>query len=58
MRQGANRYERGTQIFQAARELAKNKGWDFNWRLVEAPGVGHSARRMYANPQVDAAIAD
>lgn len=58
MRQGANRYERGTEIFQAARELAKNKGWNFNWRLVEAPGVGHSARRMYASPQVDAAIAD
>jgi pimeloyl-ACP methyl ester carboxylesterase len=58
MRQGANRYERGTQIFRAARELATNKGWDFNWRLVEAPGVGHSARRMYASPQVDAAIAD
>ncbi|MGQ0750620.1 MAG: hypothetical protein ACT4PS_08805 [Betaproteobacteria bacterium] len=58
MRQGSNRYERGMQIFQAARELAKNKGWDFNWRLVEASGVGHSARRMYASPQVDAAIVD
>ena len=58
MRQGLNRYERGLQVFQTARELAKNRGWDFNWRLVEAPGVGHSARAMYASPQVDAAIAD
>ena len=58
MRQGDNRYQRGMQIFQAARELARDNGWDFNWRLVEAPGVGHSARRMYASPQADAMIAD
>lgn len=58
MRQGSNRHERGVQVFRAARDIARHNGWSFNWRLVEAPGVGHSARRMYASPQADAAIAD
>jgi poly(3-hydroxybutyrate) depolymerase len=58
MRQGTNRYERGLRVFAAARELAAGKGWAFNWRLVEAPGVSHSARRMYASAQFDAALAD
>lgn len=56
MRQGANRYERGLNVFNAAQQLARDKGWAFNWRLVEVPGVGHSARRMYTSPQVDAAL--
>ena len=58
MRQGANRYERGLRAFHSAREVAAAKDWAFNWRLVEAPGVSHSARRMYASPQFDAALAD
>ena len=58
MRQGRNRYERGLQVFRAARDIARKNGWDFNWRLVEAPGVRHSGRRMFASPQADAALAD
>ena len=34
-KQGAMRYERGKNCFRAAQELAKAKGWPFNWRLVE-----------------------
>ncbi|MND02630.1 hypothetical protein D3C83_220850 [compost metagenome] len=56
MQQGANRYERGLHVFRAARELAQNNGWPFNWRLVEATAVGHSARRMYASPQAQSAL--
>jgi hypothetical protein len=56
MQQGPNRYERGVRVFHAARELAQNNGWPFNWRLVEAAAVGHSARRMYASPQAQAAL--
>lgn len=56
MRQGPHRYQRGLNVFQAAQTLAQEKGWDFNWRLVEVPGVGHSARRMYASPQAAAAL--
>ena len=46
VRQGANRLERGENAFQAAQALAREKGWPFNWKLVIAIGVGHSARRM------------
>ena len=51
VRQGANRLERGENAFQAARALAREKGWDFNWKLVIATGVGHSARRMLRAPE-------
>lgn len=56
MRQGANRYERGRNVFEAAGNIARERGWAFNWRLVEVPGAGHSARRMYASPQADIAL--
>jgi pimeloyl-ACP methyl ester carboxylesterase len=56
MRQGTNRHERGLRVFEAARTLAQKNGWPFAWRLVEAPGVGHSARAMYASPAADAAL--
>ncbi|MGI9405142.1 MAG: hypothetical protein ACR2O4_02125, partial [Hyphomicrobiaceae bacterium] len=51
-RQGATRYARGLTVFRAGRARAKAEGWDFNWRLVEVPGVGHSSRRMLAARQV------
>jgi poly(3-hydroxybutyrate) depolymerase len=49
-RQGAHRHARGTNIFHAAAEASRRRGWDFGWRLIEVPDVGHSARRMYASP--------
>jgi poly(3-hydroxybutyrate) depolymerase len=55
-RQGATRYERGKNVFREASELAKAKGWPFAWRLVEAPGVGHSAKEMFTHPNCDAAL--
>lgn len=55
-RQGFNRYERGINAFHAARQTAQERGWTFNWRLVEVPGVGHSARRMYASRQAGDAL--
>ncbi len=57
MRQGAMRYERGINTYRAAQSLAQEKGWAFNWRLVEVPNVGHDARRMYGGPQAAAAFA-
>jgi hypothetical protein len=38
-------------VFNAAKMLAQQRGWRFNWRLVELPGVGHSARKMFSAPQ-------
>ena len=57
MRQGPNRHERGLNAFRAAQAAAQANGWPFNWRLVEVPGVAHSARRMFASPQASAALA-
>jgi poly(3-hydroxybutyrate) depolymerase len=54
--QGANRYERGTNAFRAAQALAHARGWDFNWKVVEVPGVGHSAARMFRNEQTLSAL--
>src|SRR5215472_13464551 len=36
--QGASRYQRGVNVFSAAKTLAQTRGWPFNWRLVEPPG--------------------
>ncbi|GAA0554333.1 putative cell wall-binding protein [Rhizomicrobium palustre] len=46
--QGKTRYERGKNAFQQAQATAQQHGWAFNWVLVEVPGVGHSARSMFA----------
>jgi dienelactone hydrolase len=55
--QGASRHQRGVNVFDAARKLAQERGWAFNWRLVELPGVGHSAPKMFAAPQASDALA-
>jgi hypothetical protein len=54
--QGASRHQRGVNVFDAARKLAQERGWAFNWRLVELPGVGHSASKMFAAKQVSDAL--
>lgn len=50
-RQGDNRYERGKKVFAIGRAAAKQRGWPFNWRLIEVPGVGHSSRDMLNSQQ-------
>ena len=50
-RQGANRLERGRNMFRAAAAQAEEHGWLLGWRLVEATGVGHSASRMLSAPE-------
>jgi poly(3-hydroxybutyrate) depolymerase len=55
-RQGANRYERGLNAYRAAQRVAREKSWAFHWQLVEIPGVGHSARRMYGAAETEAAL--
>jgi hypothetical protein len=56
MKQGANRLERGRACFAAAQKLAKERGWAFNWRKVETPGIGHDAAFMFAAKEVGDAI--
>jgi dienelactone hydrolase len=54
--QGASRHQRGVNTFNAGKALAQARGWPFNWRLVELPGVGHNAKKMFAAPQASAAL--
>src|SRR5437868_13595277 len=37
MKQGESRYERGKKCVALAEEVARKNGWEFGWRLVEAP---------------------
>ncbi len=55
-RQGANRLERGRNAYRAAQQLARDRGWTFNWRLVEVPDAGHSARRMFGSTEALTAL--
>ncbi len=56
MRQGQHRLERGRNCYAFAKELAKQKGWPFNWRKVETPGIGHDAAYMFAAKEVEDAL--
>lgn len=55
-KQGPNRYERGKNCFKAAQDLAKAKGWQLNWTIVEAPDIGHDARKMFDHKNCDEAL--
>jgi pimeloyl-ACP methyl ester carboxylesterase len=56
MRQGDDRFERGMNAYNAAKTMAASKGWDFNWELVVADGVGHSVGGMMRAPEMLDAI--
>lgn len=45
-RQGFNRLERGNNFFNSLKEIADKNKWDFNWRKVYVPNVGHDAVAM------------
>jgi pimeloyl-ACP methyl ester carboxylesterase len=55
-RQGRSRLERGRNVYRDARELAEQKGWEFGWRLVEAPGIGHDHTAMFDDPACEIAL--
>ena len=44
--QGKYRYDRGLNFYEHARALAHEKGWEFNWKIVEVKGAGHSGKEM------------
>jgi pimeloyl-ACP methyl ester carboxylesterase len=54
--QGASRHARGLNVFKVAKTLAQARGWTFNWRLVELPGVGHDGQKMLAAQQASDAL--
>lgn len=55
-KQGGSRHARGHAVYEQAKTLAKQKGWPFNWTLVEAEGVAHSAKNMFDHPNCDVAL--
>jgi poly(3-hydroxybutyrate) depolymerase len=55
-KQGPHRLARGRACFETAKKLAADKGWEFGWRLVEAPDIGHAAGKMFAHPKFREAL--
>lgn len=52
--QGKYRYDRGRNFYEHARKLAEEKGWEFNWQIVEVQGAGHSGKEMvYGTWEID-----
>lgn len=45
-RQGRNRLERGNNFFDTLQKMADENGWEFNWRRVYVPEIGHDAVGM------------
>ncbi len=58
MVQGPNRLARGRACFAAAQKLAKERGWVFNWRKVETPGIAHEGAFMFAAKEAGEALFD
>jgi hypothetical protein len=56
MRQGPGRYQRGKAAFEFAKNVAKEKGWAFNWRLIEVPGIAHDHEKMFNAAQTERAL--
>jgi hypothetical protein len=48
MRQGDTRPQRAQRAFEIGLAVAKERGWDFNWRFVSRSGVGHNRLQMFA----------
>lgn len=56
MQQGSGRHQRGLACYWTGRTIAAARGWEFGWRLVEAPGVGHDHERMFAHARCGEAL--
>lgn len=54
--QGVHRYSRNLRWFNSAMDLAHERGWSFNWRLVIAHGAGHPPPEMFHHPQIGNAL--
>lgn len=56
MKQGPVRLARGQNFFETSRKIAAEKGWAFNWRIVETPRIGHHAKRMFVAKELEEAM--
>ena len=48
--QGMTRFERGQNVFRAAKKLADERHWPFGWKLVIAGDVEHDHTKMFNDP--------
>lgn len=55
-KQGKFRLERGRNCFAYAQKLAQERGWQFNWRKVEVPGIAHDGKAMLAAKEAEDAL--
>jgi poly(3-hydroxybutyrate) depolymerase len=56
MKQGPHRLARNRNGFELAQKIARERGWTFNWRKVETPGIEHDAAAMFAAKEVEDAL--
>ncbi|MGA9590196.1 MAG: hypothetical protein WBV11_10235 [Salegentibacter sp.] len=49
MEQGAYRLERGTNFYNANKELEDKNNWEFNWTIDTIKNVGHNYKKMSEN---------
>ena len=54
--EGRTRLQRGRNFYEFGARLARRHGWEFHWRLVEAPGVGHDGQAMFDHPKCAEAL--
>jgi pimeloyl-ACP methyl ester carboxylesterase len=50
--QGVHRYARNLRWFLTAMELARERDWEFGWRLVLHHGAGHPPPEMFDHPAI------
>lgn len=58
VQQGKTRYQRGMNTFHAAQAVAAAHAWTLQWKLIELPGVSHSAGEVFGSKQVKQALRD
>ncbi len=56
MKQGPHRFGRNRAFFELGQKLARERGWTFNWRKVETPGIEHDAAAMFAAKEAEDAL--
>jgi len=56
MKQGGGRYRRNKASFEFGQKLAKENGWKFNWRIVEAAGIEHDHEKMFNHVKCEDAL--
>jgi hypothetical protein len=45
-KQGTHRLERGKYFFNKSKDIAEEMGYEFKWKIIVVPKVGHDHRKM------------